>query len=163
MKADPVKYDPSHAKKLLEEAGYKEDKGVMEKNGEPLKLEMITYQSRPELPLIAQMLQSNAKEIGVEINIKSVENIDEYLSTNEEWDIATYSNLTAPRGDVGYFLNSAYSLDGALNIGEINDSEINEIVTELNKTTDVEKRNDLGKQVENMTQQKFINLILFTQ
>lgn len=124
---------------------------------------MITYQSRPELPLIAQMLQSNAKEIGVEINIKSVENIDEYLSTNEEWDIATYSNLTAPRGDVGYFLNSAYSLDGALNIGEINDPEINEILTELNKTTDVEKRNDVGKQVENMTQQKFINLISFTQ
>jgi len=154
MKADPVKYDSSHAKKLLEAAGYKEVNGVMEKNGEPLQLEMITYQSRPELPLIAQMLQSNAKEIGVEINIKSVENIDEYLSTNEEWDIATYSNLTSPRGDVGYFLNSAYSLDGALNIGEINDPEINEILTELNKTTDVEKRNDVGKQVENMTQQK---------
>lgn len=51
---------------------------------------LLTYQSRPELPLIAQILESNAKELGISIKIQQVENIDEYLAKNDDWDLATY-------------------------------------------------------------------------
>ncbi|MGM7700496.1 nickel ABC transporter substrate-binding protein [Pseudalkalibacillus sp. Hm43] len=150
----PASLDVHKAKTLLEEAGYTEKDGRMSKAGQPLVLNMITYQSRPELPLIAQMIQSNAEQLGVKMNIKTVDNIDEYLSTNEDWDIATYSNLTAPRGDAGYFLNVAYLPDGALNVGEIDDPAINEKVSELNQMTEPEKRNALAKDIEGITNEK---------
>jgi peptide/nickel transport system substrate-binding protein len=116
------------------------------KDGKALTLNLFTYSYRPELPLIAQMLQSNAKEIGITINIKQVENIDEYLAENQDWDLATYSLITSPRGDASYFLNSAYMPGGAINPGQIKNEEVITIIDELNRTVDEQKRIELSKE-----------------
>ncbi|MBT2571518.1 nickel ABC transporter substrate-binding protein [Planococcus sp. ISL-110] len=144
---DEVKdLDIEKAKELLGEAGYEENaEGVMEKEGKPLKLEIITYQARPELPLIAQLFQSDAAKAGVEIVIKNVENADTHLVENTDWDMATYSNNTSPRGDGSYFLNTAFTETGALNVGNINSPELSEVIKELNATTEPEKRTQLTK------------------
>ncbi|MGG3739421.1 nickel ABC transporter substrate-binding protein [Aeribacillus pallidus] len=140
-------FDPNKAKQLLLEAGWKEENGQLVKNGKPLTFKLVTYASRPELPLIAQLLQAEAKKIGVSIDIQTVENIDSYLYEHQkEWDLATYSNLTAPRGDGGYYLNIAYLPNGALNPGLINIPSLNELIHELNVTSEQEKRNELTKQ-----------------
>ncbi|WP_094777213.1 nickel ABC transporter substrate-binding protein [Domibacillus aminovorans] len=134
------------AKSLLSEAGYTENAdGKMEKGRKPLKLELITYKARPELPLIAQLLQSDAAKAGVDIEIKNVENADTYLAENTDWDLATYSNNTSPRGDGSYFLNTAFTETGALNVGKISIPQLNEVIKELNTTTDAEKRTELTK------------------
>lgn len=138
--------DIEKAKSLLAEAGYQENAdGKMEKEGIPLKLELITYKARPELPLIAQLFQSDAAKAGVEIEIKTVENADTHLAENTDWDIGTYSNNTSPRGDGSYFFNSAFTETGALNVGKINIPELNEVIKELNTTTDLDKRTQLTK------------------
>jgi len=144
---DEVKdLDIEKAKELLGEAGYEENtEGKMEKGGKPLKLEIITYKARPELPLIAQLFQSDASKAGIEIVIKNVENADTHLVDNTDWDMATYSNNTSPRGDGSYFLNTAFTETGALNVGEINSLELNEVIKELNTTSDPEKRIQLTK------------------
>ncbi len=135
------------ALKLLEEAGFrKHASGGLEKDGKPLALTLATYGARPELPLIAQLLQSNAAKIGVEIKLITVENADTYIRENKDWDIVTYSNLTAPRGDGGYFLNSAFMPGGALNGTEVNDQAIAEVVHKLNAATDVAERVQLTKE-----------------
>ncbi|MBT2689421.1 ABC transporter substrate-binding protein [Bacillus sp. ISL-47] len=133
------------AKKYLEEAGYKMKDGKMVKDGKPLTLKLMTYSYRPELPLISQLLQSNAKELGIAIEIQQVENIDEYLAEKTDWDIATYSLITAPRGDASYFLNSAYMAGGAINPGQIQNDQLTELIEELNQTSDNGKRNELSK------------------
>ncbi|WP_325176630.1 nickel ABC transporter substrate-binding protein [Paenibacillus alkalitolerans] len=145
--APVVKLDIEEAKKLLEEAGFAMGAdGKMAKDGKPLTLELITYGARPELPLIAQLLQSDATKAGVTIQIKSVEDVDNYLVDNQDWDLATYSNLTAPRGDGGYFLNSAFMPGGALNPGKIDIPELNEAIEKLNRENDADQRNELTKQ-----------------
>lgn len=147
--------DVEKAKELLTEAGYKENAdGKMEKNGKPLKLELITYKARPELPLIAQLFQSDAAKVGVDIEIKMVENADTYLAENTDWDLATYSNNTSPRGDGSYFLNTAFTETGALNVGEINIPELNEVIKELNTTTNADKRTELTKDAANIINKK---------
>lgn len=138
--------DIEKAKDLLMEAGYKENgTGMMEKDGEALKLELITYKARPELPLIAQLLQSDAAKAGIKIDIKMVENADTHLSENSDWDLATYSNNTSPRGDGSYFLNTAFTETGALNVGKINIPELNDVISELNVTGDQDARVKLTK------------------
>ncbi|WP_318615720.1 nickel ABC transporter substrate-binding protein [Sporosarcina sp. YIM B06819] len=140
------KLDLNKAKLLLAEAGYTENAdGKMEKDGKALKLELITYKARPELPLIAQLFQSDCAKAGIEIIIKTVENADTHLVENKGWDMSTYSNNTSPRGDGSYFLNTAFTETGALNVGRINLPEMNEVIKELNKTRDLDKRTQLTK------------------
>ncbi|HZG86885.1 nickel ABC transporter substrate-binding protein [Paenibacillus sp.] len=142
---------PAHnieeAKRLLAEAGYTPDaNGMLSKAGERLSLELITYAARPELPLIAQLLQSDAAKAGIDIRIRSAEDVDNYLSENNDWDLATYSNLTAPRGDGGYFLHAALMPGGPLNVGGIDIPELNELVAELDRENDADGRNRLIRQ-----------------
>lgn len=139
--------DIEKAKQLLTEAGYKENNdGKMEKDGNLLTLEIITYKARPELPLIAQLLQSDASKAGVDIQIKTVENADTHLAENNDWDLATYSNNTSPRGDGSYFFNTAFTKTGALNVGKINIPELNKVIDELNGTSDLNERTALTQE-----------------
>ncbi|WP_053073991.1 nickel ABC transporter substrate-binding protein [Bacillus sp. LL01] len=153
---DPEEYDPEQAKELLDDAGFEmNENGILEKDGEPLSLTIATYQGRPELPLMAQYLQAEASSIGIQLDIVTIENIDSYLfEQQDEWDLVTYSNLTAPRGDGGYFLNVAYLPDGSLNPGQIDITELNELTEQINQTIDQEKRDDLQQQAVEIIQKE---------
>ena len=64
MKAYPDKYNVESAKKLLEEAGWKDSDGdgFVDKDGKNLELDFIFYSGRAELPLYAEATQSDAKK-----------------------------------------------------------------------------------------------------
>ncbi|MCX7570979.1 ABC transporter substrate-binding protein [Tumebacillus sp. DT12] len=129
------------AKNLLQQSGFQTGAdGKLTKDGQPLTLELITYKARPELPLISQLIQSDAAKIGVAVTIKNVENADTYLRENKDWDLATYSNLSAPRGDGGYFLNSALMPGGSVNAAGISNPKLSEVVNRLNATSDIAQR-----------------------
>lgn len=149
------KSNPRKAEELLKDAGYvQNESGTLEKDGKSLELTVATYQGRPELPLIAQYLQAEAANLGIKINIVTVENIDTFLwEKPEDWDIATYSNLTAPRGDGGFFLNSAYLPGGSLNPGAINIPELTDTILQLNSTSNLEERVNLEKEAVQLIQE----------
>ncbi|TKD72204.1 nickel ABC transporter substrate-binding protein [Pseudalkalibacillus hwajinpoensis] len=153
---EPAAYDPAKAEMLLREAGYEKNAdGKLEKDGKQLELTLATYEGRPELPMMAQYFQSEAANLGIKVNVVTVENIDSYLwEQQQEWDLVTYSNLTAPRGDGGYFLNVSYLPDGSLNPGQINIPEVNNLTKQLNKEADLEKRIDLQKRAVEIVQEE---------
>jgi peptide/nickel transport system substrate-binding protein len=147
IKDEVKELDVEKAKELLADAGYKENfDGKMEKDGKLLKLELITYKTRPELPLIAQLLQSDAAKAGIDIDVKTVENADTHLAEHTDWDLATYSNNTSPRGDGSYFLNTAFTETGALNVGKISNGELNDVINKLNRTEDLEERTKITQE-----------------
>jgi len=68
----PLAYDPAKAKALLAELGWKPGAdGVLAKDGQRFALTLVTYPDRPELPLVAAVLQEQLKEVGVAITINS--------------------------------------------------------------------------------------------
>lgn len=68
----PLGYDVDKAKTLLAELGWTPGAdGILEKNGQRFALTLTTYPDRPELPLIAAVLQEQMKEIGVAFTINS--------------------------------------------------------------------------------------------
>lgn len=149
------KLNVEQAKKLLEEAGFKAgNDGKFIKDGKPLTLELLTYKGRPELPLIAQLLQSDAAKAGITISIKTVENVDTYLRENTDWDFVTYSVISAPRGDGGYFLNSALMEGGSLNAANISSDKITEVVKLLNRTGDIPSRIKLTKDASDIIKEE---------
>lgn len=131
----------------FEKAGYQVEQGKVSKNGKPLSLKLVTYTSRAEFPLFAQVLQAQAKEIGIQITIEFVDNYEDYLLTKDDWDLGTYSPLIAPRGDASYFLNVAFKPDGTLNFGKINDLQLNKWIDQLDQMVDTDKRNELIEKI----------------
>lgn len=145
------------AKQYLEEAGYSLENGKMQKDGEQLKLTLLTYSARADLPLIAQVFQSDAKQIGVDVEIRQIDIPEEYMATNRDWDLATYSNLTAPRGDAGYYLNATYHPTGALNFSGAHEPELTTIIDKLNQTVGQEERAVLAEQAADYVHENVIN------
>lgn len=135
------------AKAYLTEAGYTEANGVMQKNGEPLTLKLLTYSARADLPLISQVFQSDAGKLGIDVEIQLIEKPEEYMTANRDWDLATYSYLTAPRGDAGYFLNATFHPKGALNFSGTDDDKLTSMIDELNTTAGQEARSVIAEQI----------------
>ena len=139
-------YGTKEALEHFKKAGLKiKDNKVYDKDGNPLKLKIVTYSNRPELPKIAQVIQSKAKELGIDMEISIVENIDQYLNDNDDWDLAVYSIVTNPRGDASYFLNAAYKADSVSNHGHINNKELNSIIDKFNTCPNPKERTELAK------------------
>ncbi|GGJ87221.1 ABC transporter substrate-binding protein [Pseudomonas matsuisoli] len=66
----PLTFDPAAAKALLTKEGWTPGAdGVLEKNGQRLHLQLLTYADRPELPLIATAVQAQLGEIGVDVEV----------------------------------------------------------------------------------------------
>ncbi|MGG2090264.1 nickel ABC transporter substrate-binding protein [Priestia aryabhattai] len=144
------------ARKYLEKAGYQIKNGKAIRNGKPLSLSLVTYSSLPELPLIAQLIQSNAKELGINLKIHLVEDSDEYLMAKDDWDLALYSLITAPRGDASYYLSTNYLPGGGLNASRINDDKLTKMIHQLNSTVDDAKRDQLAKQATALINRKML-------
>ncbi|MGI3169931.1 ABC transporter substrate-binding protein [Pseudooceanicola sp. C21-150M6] len=66
----PLAYDPEAAKSLLADLGWTEGSdGVLTRDGARFALTLTTYPDRPELPLVAAVLEQQFREIGVELTI----------------------------------------------------------------------------------------------
>ena len=105
---DPNAYNPERAAKLLDEAGWKDTNGdgIREKDGQPLKLDFVVYNSRAELPLYAEAVQSDLKKLGFDINIKTVDyNLVDQIGIKGEYDLLISNITTANTGDPEIFLN----------------------------------------------------------
>ncbi|HLN60603.1 MAG TPA: peptide-binding protein [Symbiobacteriaceae bacterium] len=81
IKAAP--YDPAKAKQLLEQAGYKMNaSGIMEKNGQPLKLTFYASSGSALIEGIGSIARKNWKEIGVDLDVQLMDfnaMMDNYL------------------------------------------------------------------------------------
>jgi len=62
---EPFAYDPEAAKAELAKAGWVLNaQGVREKNGKAMEIEILTFPDRPELPLIAAVLEQQFAAVG---------------------------------------------------------------------------------------------------
>ncbi|MNW35572.1 Nickel-binding periplasmic protein precursor [compost metagenome] len=142
-------------------AGYDVKDGKVTHNGEPLSFRLVTYSSRAEFPLFAQVLQAQARELGITITIDQLDNYEDYLLQQDDWDLGTYSPLIAPRGDASYFLNVAFKPDGSLNFGKINDPELTGQIDKLDQTVDTQQRNELIRQaLERIDEQMYYSYLV---
>lgn len=104
---DPNTYNPERAAKLLDEAGWKDTDGdgIREKDGKKLQLDFVVYNSRAELPLYAEAVQSDLKKLGFDIKINTVDyNLVDGMGIKGEYDLLISNITTANTGDPEIFL-----------------------------------------------------------
>tara|TARA_R110002020_G_scaffold358559_12_gene571104 strand:+ start:55151 stop:56656 length:1506 start_codon:yes stop_codon:yes gene_type:complete len=68
----PLTYDVKAAKTLLRDLGWEAGSdGILMRNGERFAVTLTTYPDRPELPLVAAVLEQQFRTIGVELTINT--------------------------------------------------------------------------------------------
>ncbi|MCL6477345.1 MAG: ABC transporter substrate-binding protein [Peptococcaceae bacterium] len=141
-------YNVEEAKKLLDEAGWKTGSdGIRQKGGKKLEYTFLSYKSRPELPVILETIQSQLKDIGIRIEIKSVESTETVMKTGD-FDAAIYSFNTAPTGDPQYMLETIFMSGGDGNFGHYSNDQLDTLIEKLQSTYDTKERNAIVKEAQ---------------
>lgn len=82
-------YDPEGAKAALADAGWTVGAdGILQRGGQPLRIELLTYPDRPELPLVAAVLEQQFAAIGAAVIINSA-NFSEIPAKHADGTLST--------------------------------------------------------------------------
>lgn len=141
------RYDPEKAKELLLQSGYTlDDEGFFEKGGERLKLELNTL-SVGNLPQIAQVLQQQLQDIGIEVEIVQQElgvALDQIFGCDYE---LTMFGVDTDEADILYMAFHSSQI-GVLNFICVEDPELDEILNKTRTTVEPDQRQQYVNQAQ---------------
>ncbi len=141
-------YDPAKAKELLKNAGWTDTDGdgYVDKNGKKLTIRWVTYPSRQELPLLAESVQATMKDIGIDVQINSTANYQDYLDKGD-WDIFAGAFVSAPTGDPEYFFTTHCLDSSTKNRGGYHSDALEALEKQMAVTFDPTERASLATQM----------------
>lgn len=143
------KTDLAESGRLLDESGWmKGDDGIRRKNSDVLAIELLTYPQQPDWVKLATAIQANLREIGFEVKIRQVDDINSALKT-EDWNLGISSpGLTTNGGAPDPFLREFLTTKGTKNFGGISDAELDSLVETLSRTFVDSKRNEILRRIQ---------------
>jgi peptide/nickel transport system substrate-binding protein len=146
---EPYRHDPEAARQLLASAGYRDGDGdgVVERDGQPLQLTLLSYPQRPALTPTAEILQSALAEVGVKVEIRVVEQVDQALE-RDSWQASMYFNNLASTGDPYGSLSRFFRTGGDANAGQYSNPAVDRDIDQLRTLTEREQRRDLACEIE---------------
>ena len=146
VKHNPDKFNIESARKLLAEAGWKDTNkdGFVDKDGKNLELECYYCSSLAELPLFAEATLSDAKQVGIKINLRHVDhNSLCKLETTGGYDMLL-SNI--PIGDPESFMKRYFRTnkngDNPENASGYGNPEFDQLSAQLAGEFDAAKRRE---------------------
>lgn len=126
----PPAYDPELARKLLKEANYK---------GDPIPYRLLNNYYTNQVPT-AQVLVEMWKAVGLNVEIRMVENWSQIMERNDARAIRDWSN-SAPFNDPVSSIVAQHGPNGQQQqIGEYKNDELNTLSVELETSTDRSRR-----------------------
>jgi len=146
----PEAYNPEGAKKVLEDAGWKDTDGdgIREKDGLGLNVRWLTYPSRQELPLLAESARASLEEIGINVLINVTPDNNTLRLNPSAWDVYASAMVTAPTGDPQYFFTT-HCLDASTqNNGHYHSEKLETLAAELATAFDASRREELAIQMQ---------------
>jgi len=151
---DENAYNPESSKEILAKAGYKDVDGdgfVEKPDGSKLELNFVIYTSREELKVYAQAAQANLKDVGININLKTV-SYETLLDMRDSgnFDLLIWNVLAANTGDPEKYLYENWDSRSASNQAGYKNEKVDELLDKLNVEFDPEKRKDLAIEIQQL-------------
>jgi peptide/nickel transport system substrate-binding protein len=164
-------FDQAKAKALLDEAGWKlpAGKAIREKNGKPLKLTIMTTSGNKTRERVEQLLQSQWRDIGIDIQIKNEPSkvfFGETLRKRKYGEMAMYAWLMDPTKPPDTLFRCDYipkpenNYQGQNQPGWCN-KKADEYLRLASKELDEQKRRELGKNFEEVFSEDLPSLPLY--
>lgn len=141
--------DTDQANAILDEMGWVPGAdGVREKDGERLEFGLLTY---GWWNTIAVALESQWREIGVQVNLQVVEPAaSNQIMLDGAFDIATYCSCPRPTGDLHGTLAQWYHSDSVRNWQDYANPQVDALLDELRTETDRERRYELAREIQSL-------------
>lgn len=149
------------AKALLQQSGYTDSNGTLQKDGKPVSL-TFAISSGDTASLFAQSLQSQLKKLGIELQIKTYEATNTVYSDND-FDIGMSGLMMAPTGNPQYFFNLVLVTGGSRNEGHYSSAKVDELAKQLETTYDQSKRDEISFAIEQQTMDDMYYVVFANQ
>ncbi len=145
--------DVATAQQLLDEAGWTPGAdGVRAKDGTPLEVVLLIYPQQPDLVPISEAIQAQLAELGFAVEIRSVDNINDALtSADEPWDAGLVSAGSVTFGGAPEpVLRRYFATGGDRNYADYSNPRIDALTKELSQTFDPQRRQEILTELQRM-------------
>ncbi|KOO50094.1 hypothetical protein AMD00_10900 [Viridibacillus arvi] len=154
------KYNQENAIKLLESSGWsKNSTGIMEKDGEVLRFELLTDSTHKQP---AQIVQAMFKEIGIDLSIQTIEagTLMEKVSKGE-YEIS-FLKYTYNDPDVLYILFHSSQI-GGLNHARVQNAKLDALLEQGRTTIETEERKKIYAEAQKIIVEEAYWAPIYTQ
>ena len=137
-------YDADKAKEILADAGYQDTDGdgILDKDGVNLSFKVLTYSYNDNCIQLADMLQAELSQIGIELSIETQDVLDDPLASGD-FDLAILNYAMAP-----YFINMLFTTGASNNYGGYSNEKVDALAAEIGTTSDNDKVVSLTRELE---------------
>ena len=142
-------YDADKAKEILVDAGYQDTDGdgILDKDGVKLSFKELTYSYNDNCIQLADMLQAELSQIGIELSIETQDVLDDPLASGD-FDLAILNYAMAPIGTPSYFINMLFTTGASNNYGGYSNEKVDALAAEIGTTSDNDKVVSLTRELE---------------
>lgn len=142
-------YDADKAKEILADAGYQDTDGdgILDKDGVNLSFKVLTYSYNDNCIQLADMLQAELSQIGIELSIETQDVLDDPLASGD-FDLAILNYAMAPIGTPSYFINMLFTTGASNNYGGYSKEKVDALAAEIGTTSDNDKVVSLTRELE---------------
>ena len=142
-------YDADKAKEILADAGYQDTDGdgILDKDGVNLSFKVLTYSYNDNCLQLADMLQAELSQIGIELSIETQDVLDDPLASGD-FDLAILNYAMAPIGTPSYFINMLFTTGASNNYGGYSNEKVDALAAEIGTTSDNDKVVSLTRELE---------------
>lgn len=159
-------YDPDRAKKLLAEAGWKDEDGdgVLEKDGRPFRFAILTNQGNEERKMTAEIIQKRLERIGIQVEIRVAEwaSFINYFIKNRRFETVLLGWATGQDPDLYDIWHSSKTLPDEFNFVSYQNQEVDRLIEEGRHTFDQKHRKACYDRIQEILAEDQPYIFLYT-
>ncbi|MEW6662882.1 MAG: ABC transporter substrate-binding protein [Bacillota bacterium] len=153
------KYDPAMAQELLKQAGWvKGTDGMLQKDGQPLQVNLVYTQTHPEMIQIASILQQQLRAIGITLKLSQVESGALFASlARKDYDLIASPGI----GSASLDFATDYHSKGRYSVGV--DQELDSLIEAYNTAPSFNEQKLIAKKVQEKILANDLVLLYFSK
>ncbi len=140
--------DAARAEALLDEAGWlRGADGMRARDGQALRVKVLTYPSRPDLVTMLPVVKAQLAGLGIAAETGIVENAGE-VAAQGDFDLFLWAQHTAPTGDPAFFLGAMLASEGPQNYARYDSPDFDAILARFSETGDAAERAQIALEAQ---------------
>jgi peptide/nickel transport system substrate-binding protein len=148
---EPIPFDADRARRAMEALGWRDEdsNGVIDKDGRPFEIELITNSSSQQRVDVATMVEAYLGNIGVKVNIRTMDYrtvLDRLFSF--EYDGCVFGWATATKPDITNEWHSSSLWPNGYNISAYQNPYVDDLIDRAKVELDRERARELWSRVQ---------------
>ena len=159
-------YNVEKAKELLKDSGWNENNGVLEKDGKKFEVELVVPTGNKSREQSAPIIQQNLKDIGITVNISTMDVASAMAKTEGEgdYDMALLGfTLEVDPGDADRYWSSSIANGSQFNFSNFINSKSDELIDKATKTVDRDERKQIYAEWAQLINEEAPYVFLYSQ